>query len=146
MTRPWSPVQVKQLSKHDSKKPRDQAREDEKLWGPSQKSVESCGTRSFIQSREKLVTRATCRRGKDLEDSGTDTWQSRSSAGPKWAQASWSRPFPSPVDPCPFDLAAIRTIYSPEAKSHRSTHLSSAAEEQRREGLHLGEERVELVD
>jgi hypothetical protein len=46
----------------------------------------------------------------------------------------------------PFDLATIQTIYSPEAKSHTSIHLSSAAEEQRREGHHLGEERVELVD
>jgi hypothetical protein len=46
----------------------------------------------------------------------------------------------------PFDLDAIRAIYSPEAKNHASTHSSSAAEEQRREGHHLGEERVELVD
>jgi hypothetical protein len=44
------------------------------------------------------------------------------------------------------DLAAIQTIYGPEAKSHASTHSSSAAEEQRREGHHLGEEMVELVD
>jgi hypothetical protein len=46
----------------------------------------------------------------------------------------------------PFDLAAIRAIYSPEAESHTSIHSSSAAEEQRKEGHHLGEERVELVD
>jgi hypothetical protein len=46
----------------------------------------------------------------------------------------------------PFDLATIQTIYSLEARSHRSTHSSSAAEEQRREGHHLGEKRVELVD
>jgi hypothetical protein len=46
----------------------------------------------------------------------------------------------------PFDLAAIRTIYSPEAKSHASIHSSSTVEEQRREGHHLIEERVELVD
>jgi hypothetical protein len=44
-----------------------------------------------------------------------------------------------------FDLAAIQAIYSPGAKSHASTHSSSAAEEQRREGRHFGEERVELV-
>jgi hypothetical protein len=41
----------------------------------------------------------TCRRGKDLKDSGIDTRQSRSSAGPKWAHASRPSPFPSPVDP-----------------------------------------------
>jgi hypothetical protein len=46
----------------------------------------------------------------------------------------------------PFDLAIIRAIYSPEARSHGSIHSSSTAEEQRREGHHLGEERVELVD
>jgi hypothetical protein len=34
----------------------------------------------------------------------------------------------------PFDLPAIRTIYSPEAKSQALIHSSSAAEEQRREG------------
>jgi hypothetical protein len=32
------------------------------------------------------------------------------------------------------------------AESHPSSNSSSAAEEQRREGHHLGEERVELVD
>jgi hypothetical protein len=46
----------------------------------------------------------------------------------------------------PFDLATIRSIYSPKARSHASTHSSSAAEEQRREGHHLREGRVELVD
>jgi hypothetical protein len=65
---------------------------------------------------------------------------------PKWAQAGRPSPFPSPVDPPSFDLAAIRTIYIPEAKSHASTHSSSTAEEQRRVGYHLREERVELVD
>jgi hypothetical protein len=73
-------------------------------------------------------------KGKTLEDSGSNTGQSRPSAGPKWAKST------------PFDLAAIRTIYSSEAKSHTSTHSPSAAEEQRREGHHLREERVELVD
>jgi hypothetical protein len=62
----------------------------------------------------------TCRRGKDLEDSGTDT--------------------------SPFDLVAIRAIYSLGVKSHASINSSWVAEEQRREGHHLGEERVELVD
>jgi hypothetical protein len=46
----------------------------------------------------------------------------------------------------PFDLAAIRTIYSPPAKSHEEIHLSFAAEEQRREGHHPEEVRVEMVD
>jgi hypothetical protein len=65
-----------------------------------------------------------------------------------WAEMGPGRPTHSISKPSrsPFDLAAIRTIYSPEAKSHTSMHSSSAAEEQIREGHHLGEERVELVD
>jgi hypothetical protein len=41
----------------------------------------------------------TCRRGKTLEDSGSNTGQSRPSAGPKWAQAGQPSPFRGPVDP-----------------------------------------------
>jgi hypothetical protein len=65
-----------------------------------------------------------------------------------WAEVGPGRlaqPISGPSRP-PFDLAAIQTIYSPEAKSHTSTHSSLTAEEQRREGHRLGEERVELVD
>jgi hypothetical protein len=46
----------------------------------------------------------------------------------------------------PFALAAIQAIYSPVTETHASYNSSLAAEEQRREGHHLGEERVELVD
>jgi hypothetical protein len=67
-----------------------------------------------------------------------------------WA---WMGPAqPSPVQPSPgpnppsFDLAGIRAIYSPGVESHTEINSSSAAEEQRREGHHPGEERVELVD
>jgi hypothetical protein len=62
-TRPWSPVQVMQWSTPDFKKPRDLTREDDKLRGPSQKSVESCETRSFVQLEEKLTTRAHMQKG-----------------------------------------------------------------------------------
>jgi hypothetical protein len=61
------------------------------------------------------------------------------------AEACRPSPFRGPVT-SPFDLAAIRAIYSTEAKSHASIHSLSAADEQRKEGHHLGEERVELVD
>jgi hypothetical protein len=61
------------------------------------------------------------------------------------AQAGRPNPFQGPVA-SPFDLAAIRDIYSPGVESHESTYSSSAVEEQRREGHHLREERVELVD
>jgi hypothetical protein len=87
----------------------------------------------------------TWRLGKTLEDSGTDTGQRRLWAGPKWAQAGRPSSFRGPIAP-PFDLAAIQVIYSPEARCHASIHSPSAAKEQKREGHHLGEERVELVD
>jgi hypothetical protein len=61
------------------------------------------------------------------------------------AQVDRPSPFQGPVA-SPFGLATIRAIYSPEVETHASTHLSSVAEEQRRAGHHLGEERVELVD
>jgi hypothetical protein len=57
--------------------------------------------------------------------------------GPGWsAQAGQPNPFQGPVT-SPFDLAAIRAIYSPGVESHGGTHSSSAVEEQRREGHHL---------
>jgi hypothetical protein len=91
----------------------------------------------------------TCRRGKDLEDSGSDTGRRRQLAGPKWAQDS--RPWPVGLahfgaQSAPFDLVVIQAIYSLKAKSHASIHSSSAIEEQRREGHHLREESGELVD
>jgi hypothetical protein len=70
----------------------------------------------------------------------------RARMGPgRSAQASRPSPFQGPVA-SPFDLAAIRAIYSPGVESHGGIHSSSAVEEQRREGHHLGEVRVELVD
>jgi hypothetical protein len=56
-----------------------------------------------------------------------------------------AQPSPGPICP-PLDLATNRAIYSPGVESHGSINSSSAAEEQRREGHHPGEERVELVD
>jgi hypothetical protein len=61
------------------------------------------------------------------------------------AQADRPSPVQGPVM-LPFSLAANRAIYSPVAESHGGWNSSSAVEEQRREGHHLGEERVELVD
>jgi hypothetical protein len=61
------------------------------------------------------------------------------------AQAGWTSPVQGAIPPS-FDLAAIRAIYSPGIESHASSNSSSATEEQRREGHHPGEERVELVD
>jgi hypothetical protein len=62
------------------------------------------------------------------------------------AQAGRPNPVQGPFAPSPFDLAANRAIYSPGVESHAEKNSSSAAEEQRRDGHHPGEERVELVD
>jgi hypothetical protein len=80
------------------------------------------------------------------EDSRRLGNQHRAKEAADWVEVGPGRPSPfrGPVAP-PFDLAAIWAIYSPEARSHASTHSSSAPEEQRREGHHLGEERVELL-
>jgi hypothetical protein len=61
------------------------------------------------------------------------------------AQAGRLSPFQGPVT-SRFDLATIRAIYSPGVESHEEIDSSSAAEEQRREGHHPGEEKVKLVD
>jgi hypothetical protein len=61
------------------------------------------------------------------------------------AQAGRPSPVQGPFVPS-FSLAAFRAIYSPLTESHASFNSSSAAEEQRREGHHPREERVELVD
>jgi hypothetical protein len=93
-------------------------------------------------------------KGEGSRDSGTDTKRRRQATGPGWAQAGrprpvspgWlAQPISGPVA-SPFDLAAIRAIYGPAVKSHASINSSSAAEEQRREGHHPEDERVELVD
>jgi hypothetical protein len=65
-----------------------------------------------------------------------------------WAGVGPGRPAQPILGPSrpPFDLAAIRAIYSLGVKSHASINSSSAAEELRREGHHPREERVELVD
>jgi hypothetical protein len=150
VTRPWSPVQVMQWSKLDSKKHRDQTREDEKLRGPTQESARSCGTRTYVQLREKLTTRADMQKGEESRRLGN--WCRAKEAG-KWARVGPGRSAqarrPSPVKgpvASPFDLAAIRAIYSLGVESHASINSSSAAEEQRREGHHLREERFELFD
>jgi hypothetical protein len=120
----------------------DQTREDGKLRGPSQKSVESCLTRNFIQSNEKLTTRAHMQKGEGSRRLG-NRHQAKQVVG--WAEVGPglpAQPISGHSRPT-FDQATIWTIYSPEASSRTSTHLSLAVEEQRKEGHHLEEERVE---
>jgi hypothetical protein len=90
----------------------------------------------------------TCRRGEDLDDSGSNVGRRRSRTGPKWAQGG--RPKPSgpahfETQSAPFDLDAPRAIYSHLTESHASTNSSSAAEEQRSLRDTISEMRVVLV-
>jgi hypothetical protein len=87
----------------------------------------------------------TCRRGKDLEDSGTDATRRRQATRLGWAQAGRPGPFQGPVGSPLWRIRHSGYLW-PGVKSHGSINSSSAAEEQRREGHHLGEDRVELVD
>jgi hypothetical protein len=77
------------------------------------------------------------------EDSRRLGNQHRAKEAAGWAEVGPSRPAQPILGPTqpPFDLAAIRAIYSLEARSDASAHSSSAAEEQIREGHHPGEER-----
>jgi hypothetical protein len=72
--------------------------------------------------------------------------QAKKAAG--WAEVGPDRPAQATSRPSrpPFDLAAIQVIYSLEATLHASIRSPSAAEEQKREGHHLREGMVELVD
>jgi hypothetical protein len=83
-------------------------------------------------------------KGESSKRLGTDATRRRPGTGPGWAQAGRPIPVQGPFAPS-FDLAAIRAIYSPGVESHASINSSSAPEEQRREGHHPGEKRVELV-
>jgi hypothetical protein len=134
-----------QWSKHDSKNPRDLTREDDKLGGLNQKSVESCGTRSYIQLVEKLATRAYMQKGEGSRRLGNRRHAKKAGNWAWMGPAGRPSTVQGPFSPS-FDLDANRTIYSTGVESHGGRNSSSAAEEQRREGHHPGEEWVELVD
>jgi hypothetical protein len=145
VTRPWSPVQVMQWSKLNSNKSGTWFEKMTNSVDLTRKVSNLARQEAMSNSERNWRQRPTCRRGKDPGSPGTDITQSRPRAGPGWAQAGRPSPVQGPIPPS-FDLAAIRAINSPLTESHASSNLSSAAEEQRREGHHPGEERVELVD
>jgi hypothetical protein len=143
MTRPWSPVQVKQWSEHDSKKPKDQPVKTKNSKDLNRKCW-------ILRDKELHLNRGeTDVKGPHAEGSTSSKHRNhyrgrRPRDGLEWAQTGRPSPFLGPFV-APFDLAASQTIYSPLAKSHTSTHLTLVIEERRREGHHSGEERVKLV-
>jgi hypothetical protein len=95
-------------------------------------------TRAYMQKGE-----ATRRLGNRHHAKETAGWAWMGPGRP--AQAGRPSPVQGLIHPS-FDLDTIWAIYSPGIESHGSSNSSSAAKEQRREGHHPGEERVELVD
>jgi hypothetical protein len=75
--------------------------------------------------------------GEDSRRLGKQQWAKEAAGWPEVGPSRPAQPTSRPSPPPPLDLAPRR---------HTSIHSPSAAEEQRREGHHLGEERVELVD
>jgi hypothetical protein len=144
----WQDLEVRyKLSNEVNMTPRSPGTNPKKMKNsedPTTKLPNLAGQGASSNPRRNWRQGPTCRSGKTVEDSGTNTQQMRPSAG-------WNGPRPAGLahfqaQSTPFDLAAIRTIYSPEARSHASIHSSSASKEQRREGHHLGEARVDLLD
>jgi hypothetical protein len=70
----------------------DLTREDDKFRGPNQKSVESCGTRSYVQLREKLTTRAYMQKVEGSRRLGNRRHAKEAGNWAGWAQAGWPRP------------------------------------------------------
>jgi hypothetical protein len=87
---------------------------------------------------------STCKRGKDLEDSGTNAGRRRPRTGPKWAQAGRRRPAgPARFEAqsAPFDLDASRAIYSPPDRESRiNQFVIRRRRAEKLEGHHLGDE------
>jgi hypothetical protein len=147
MTRPWSPVQVMQWSKLDSKKPRDLTREDDKLRGPGQKSAESCETSSFVQFGEKLTTRAHMQKGEGSRRLGN---RHRAKEAADWAemgpgrsaQASRPSPFQGPVA-LPLWLRCLSSyLYPPGREPHMNPFvIRRRGAEKRRVPFRRGEGR-----
>jgi hypothetical protein len=144
MTRPWSPVQVKQWSEHDSKSPRTKPEKMTNSEDLARKVMNFARQGASSNSERNRRQGPTCKRGEDLEDAGSNTRRRRPQTGPRWAKAGRPSLFRGPVG-LPFDLVASRAIYSPLTKSHASINLSFAAEEQRSLRDTISEMRVVLV-
>jgi hypothetical protein len=144
MTRPWSPVQVKQWSEHDSKSPRTKPEKMTNSEDLAKKVLNLARQGASSNSERNRWQGPTCKRGEDLEDAGSNTGQSRARTGPGWAQAGRPSLLRGPVG-LPFDLVASRAIYSPLIESHAGINSSSTAEEQRSLRDTISEMRVMLV-
>jgi hypothetical protein len=124
---------------------RDSTREDDKLWGPNQKSTESCVTRSYVQFGEKLMTRAYMQKGE-----GSTRLENRHHAkeAGNWAWMGPDRPAqPSPGTICPLLWPSCHSCYflSLGREPHINQFVIGRGGAEKR-GTASREERVELVD
>jgi hypothetical protein len=130
-------TRVKTRDEHDSKWPEDRSVNVQIFRDSTRKQRSLDGKHSSLN-----------REGNDIKGPhasahkwGVTREATRRKQGANWAEmgpgrsAQASRPSPFRAQfGTPFDLAALQTIYSPPAKSHREIHSSFVAEERRREG------------
>jgi hypothetical protein len=148
MTRPWSQYKSSNKVNMTPRSPRTQPEKMENFEDLDRKVLNLARQGASSNSERNWRQRPTCKRGKDLEDSGSNTGRSRQRTGPKWAQDGRPRltgPARFEAKSPPFDLGASRAIYSPLTESHASINSSSAAEEQRNLRDTISEMRVVLV-
>jgi hypothetical protein len=147
--RSWSPTRVKTRDEHDSKWPEDRS-VNMQIFRDSTKKRRSLDSKIQALTAKKTTSKAHMQVHTNKGSREKKAWRK---PGPNRAETGLRRPaWADRLSPfrarfgVPFDLAASRAICSPLAESHKEIHSSSIAEEQRREGHHSGEERVEMVD
>jgi hypothetical protein len=146
--RSWSPPQVKIWSEHDSKWPKDQTVKaensedlDRKCW--SLRNKERYPNRGETDAKGPHVERV-----KVPEDTRSIT--DKGGSEPGWGGprpvnlGRLTQPTSGPIR-CPLWPRQPSGYYSSPAKSRVGIHSAFAAEEQRIEGHHSGEQRVEIV-
>jgi hypothetical protein len=99
MTRPWSPVQVMQWSKLNSKKQGTWSEKTTNSEDPTRKVLNLARQGVMPNSERNWRHGPTCRRGKHPGRKGTDVEQRRPRAGPGWAQAGRPSPIQGPFAP-----------------------------------------------
>jgi hypothetical protein len=116
----WQDLEARYKSSNEvNRTPRSPRTKPEKMENskdPVRKLPNLAGQGASSNPKRNWRQGPTCSWGKTLEDSGSNTGQRRSRAGPKWAQAGRPRPAgPTHFEAQspPFNLAASRAIYSP---------------------------------
>jgi hypothetical protein len=130
----WQDLEARYKSSNEvnmtPRSPRTKPENMKNFEDPVRKLPNLAGQGASSKLRRNWRQGPTCRRGKTLEDLGSNIGQRRPRTGPKWAQAGRPSPLRGPITP-PFDPAASQAIYSPPTESHGRILSPSAIEEQR---------------